>query len=264
MASNSLMSNQGQACGESLLPPFISWPGSSDLLLLLPLSQVVVSFSIGGVSEVFLGSVAGYLTRHCPRPFAVLHLGAKGAQGTAGTAAAPAGRNLLVPVDGSEESFQSCRWTLDNLYRTGKDKGAAATTKSCSIAQSQQDGCRAWGTIILPQVACSSSSPSLLAGDTIHLCHVIPRLPNGNLMNMPWILPEEVGAAPMDEGFLFVSPSYTGLLGVTAPEIMFAREKKALKLEQVISPSALLVGPLCRHGSLLHLFSTTGSSPRSG
>ena len=103
-----------------------------------------------------------------------------------------------------------------------------------------------------------------MAGDTIHLCHVIPRLPNGNLMNMPWILPEEVGAAPMDEGFLFVSPSYTGLLGVTAPEIMFAREKKALKLEQVISPSALLVGPLCRHGSLLHLFSTTGSSPRSG
>ena len=260
------MSNQCQACGlyfRLLLHRAQAAPRTS-LVPPSPSSQVVVSFSIGGVSEVFLGSVAGYLTRHCPRPFAVLHLGAKGAQGTAGTAAAPAGRNLLVPVDGSEESFQSCRWTLDNLYRTGKDKGAAATTKSCSIAQSQQDGCRAWGTIILPQFACSSSSPSLLAGDTIHLCHVIPRLPNGNLMNMPWILPEEVGAAPMDEGFLFVSPSYTGLLGVTAPEIMFAREKKALKLEQVISPSALLVGPLCRHGSLLHLFSTTGSSPRSG
>ena len=52
-----------------------------------------------------------------------LKVEAAAAAGAAGAAesAAPAGRNLLVPVDGSEESFQSCRWTLDNLYRTGKE-----------------------------------------------------------------------------------------------------------------------------------------------
>ena len=111
------------------------------------LPQVVASFAKGGLPELLLGSVAGYLTHHCPRPVAVLHMGkwaqeaappvsppattsptlkveAAAAAGAAGAAesAAPAGRNLLVPVDGSEESFQSCRWTLDNLYRTGKDE----------------------------------------------------------------------------------------------------------------------------------------------
>ena len=113
------MSNQCQACGlyfRLLLHRAQAAPRTS-LVPPSPSSQVVVSFSIGGVSEVFLGSVAGYLTRHCPRPFAVLHMGGKGAQGAA---VAPAGRNLLVPVDGSEESIQSCRWTLDNLYRKGK------------------------------------------------------------------------------------------------------------------------------------------------
>ena len=31
-----------------------------------------------------------------------------------------AGRNLLVPVEGSDESLVSCRWTLDHLYRPGE------------------------------------------------------------------------------------------------------------------------------------------------
>ena len=30
------------------------------------------------------------------------------------------GRNLLVPVEGSDESLVSCRWTLDHLYRPGE------------------------------------------------------------------------------------------------------------------------------------------------
>lgn len=42
------------------------------------------------------------------------------ATATASTEAA-SGRNLLVPVEGSDESLLSCRWTLDHLYRPGKE-----------------------------------------------------------------------------------------------------------------------------------------------
>ena len=119
---------------------------------MLPPYQVVVSLSIGSMAEAALGSVAGYMTHHCPRPFAVLHVGETEARGTGPLVAPPAavaaaravmsGRNLLVPVDGSEESFQSCRWTLDNLYRTGKDfsicRVATRKTRHCLLLEDQE------------------------------------------------------------------------------------------------------------------------------
>ena len=54
---------------------------------------------------------------------------------------------------------------------------------------------------------------------------------------MPWIPLEEVGAATMTSGFFLFPPSYARLLGMPVPEnlaeVIAAREKKVLKLEQV-------------------------------
>lgn len=88
------------------------------------LTQVLVSYSKGGLGELLQGSVATYLTHHCSRPVAVLHLRGEAATMAATATAAPTGgdgggRNLLVPVDGSDESFASLRWTLDHLYMQG-------------------------------------------------------------------------------------------------------------------------------------------------
>ena len=61
------------------------------------------------------------------------------------------------------------------------------------------------------------------SGDTIHLRHVIPCLPNGDL----------IGTFQMDSGFLLGSSSYASLLGVPVPEDVAEREERAWKLEQV-------------------------------
>ena len=102
--------------------------------------------------------MASYLTHHCSRPVAVLHMSStatrekvplkppaettsptllaeeaaaraafitkEGGREEAGSPPASA-RNLLVAVDGSDDSFESVRWTLENMYRKGKGIGVS-------------------------------------------------------------------------------------------------------------------------------------------
>ena len=124
-----------------------------------PTLQVVASSSTGGLAELLLGSVASYLIHHCRRPLAVLHTpkvaakvaaerpppvsppattsptlkaereaasaaagvpaAVEGGPPPLGSARVDSGHNLLVPVDGSDESLAAVQWTLDNLYKTG-------------------------------------------------------------------------------------------------------------------------------------------------
>ena len=62
-------------------------------------------------------------------------------------------------------------------------------------------------------------------------------------MSMPWITPEEIGVSdPMTSGFFLFPPSYARLLGKPVPEnlaeVIAAREKEVLKLEQVCAGHA--------------------------
>ena len=242
-------------------------------------SQVLVSYSKGGLAELLQGSVASYLTHHCSRPVAVLHLGGgqtavpavggddggrnrEGGHAEETTAAAAAtaggdggGRNLLVPVDGSDESLASLRWTLDHLYKQGGappgvvGRGQlAATNKAAALLASSMTNspceggyahsyivpigtlCIAFQQDALTRVPTSRDHmdpPLTHSGDTLHLVHIIPCLPAGDLATF-------FQPIDSDTGFLMEYPD-PSLLGTKVPEEVVEREAQACKAEKVRS-----------------------------
>ncbi len=99
-------------------------------------AQVITSYARGGLGELLLGSVAQYMTHHCNRPVAVLHVNkaaaafvptypslsevvAEARGGPDSSGGSLEGRNILVPINDSDFSLETCRWILNHLCRKG-------------------------------------------------------------------------------------------------------------------------------------------------